>query len=296
MSSPQASANVGGPALSEGQAPPPGKTELVVKRLGDLRDGLLLLAGVLYLLGYLSWALYALDTGIGLVPVLDSQYFAAGIVPALIVLLFVGSVRLLRRLQEWLKSPLHKNYQSVPKALSYCAGALIIIFWVLKMIFGTSSPQWVTWLAGSVLVLMLVAAFFGRAKGDRFVQLMGLFLLWTYTIFGAVWLFLGYNLKIFPRLPSELGGPKPRCVQLDVDTSLLSAETRAQLRGQWTASATPPVVRSVPLYLIFDGTEYVLLSDRADSLLLSKNVFRLRKESLKAMFPCSSSETKSVAP
>jgi hypothetical protein len=295
MNSPQESANVGRPDISEGQAASPRKTESFVKRLGDLRDGLLLLAGVLYLLGYLSWALYALETGIGLVPVLDSQYFTAGIVPALIILLFALSVRWLR-LHKWLKRPLPEKTRNVLTTLTYCCVALMIILGVLRLIFRNSSRDWMIWLAGGYVILFLAAAFFSRARGDSLVQVMALFLMWCYTILGAFWLFLGYDLRIFPHLPSELGGPKPRCVQLDVDVALLSPETRSQLFGSPIASATPSVFRSVPLNLIFDGTEYVLLSERPEPASLTNRVYRLRKDCVKAVFPCPGSETKSVPP
>ena len=274
-------------ATQTGDSPaaPQRKTELLVRRLGELRDGLLLLAGVLYLLGYASWALYALDAGIGLVPVLDSQYFAAGIVPAVILLLFVLSVRLLRNFQEWLKRPLPERYRMVHLALWWSGFVLILIFFALKLVL-KGSPGWLSWFLPGYMVFMLVAAFFGRGKEHRVLHGLGLFLIWTYTILGALWLILGYNLKIFPQLPSELGGPKPRCAQLDIDASQLSPESRAQLLGNLPLGNNSSVFRSVPLYLIFDGSEYMLLSERAEPASPTNTVYRLRKDAVKAVFPC----------
>lgn len=296
MTAPLLSESVPSQDVTGNQAASRRKTESLVKRVGELRDGLLLLAGVLYLLGYLSWALYALETGIGLVPVLDSQYFAAGIVPALIVVLFVLSVRLLRSFQKWLKRPLPDKYRPVPRMLWACGVFFILVFGALKLILRKSSPDWLFLLVVFYVIFMLAAAFFSRAKGDRFFQWFGLFALWFYIILGAVWLFLGYNLKIFPYLPSELGGPKPRCAQLDVDVALLSPETRAQLFGSAIASATPSVFRSAPLYLVFDGTEYVLLSERSEPASSTNRVYRLRKDSVKAIFPCPRNQSKSGPP
>ena len=67
-------------------APPAPKSKLeLFKRLGEIRDSLLVLASALYFLGYLSWAFYAWEHKLGLLPVLDAQYFAAGVFPAVIL-------------------------------------------------------------------------------------------------------------------------------------------------------------------------------------------------------------------
>jgi hypothetical protein len=290
MKSP-ASENVGRPAITEGQVAPPRNTESLVKRLGDLRDGLLLLAGVLYLLGYLSWTVYALKTGIGLVPVLDSQYFAAGVFPAAIVLLFILSVRLLRALQKWLTRPLPAKRAFLSKVLASCGFALIFVYGAFSIFL---KSEWLSWLMFGCVFLIVLAAFFGRGAEHRFLQLAGLWLIRVYSILGAFWLLAVYVDRLFPSMSSEFGGPKPRCIQLDMEVSQLSPESYAQLLGSSTSTANPSVARSVPLYLIFDGTEYLLLSDRSEPILIKNNVYRLRKESVKAIFPCN--EIKGVAP
>jgi hypothetical protein len=278
------------------QTEPRSKPEALIGRLGALRDGLLLLAGILYLFGYISWAVYALTNRIGLVPVLDAQYFTAGIVPALIFLLFALSVRVLRAFQKWLKGPASKKNETVQKILFYVALAIMLVFGALKLAFRKSSPEWVSWMPFFVGAVFLLAAFLGRAKGDRFMQLMGLFLIWSYTILGALWLVLGYNIELFPRLPAELGGPRPRCAHLDLDRSQLSVETLRQLAGNPAAPADQPVLRSVPLYLIFDGSDYVFLAARSDSLSPTNPVYRIRKDAVKGVFPCDSQAIKSATP
>jgi len=268
------------------------RTEILITRLGALRDGLLLLAGVFYLFGYISWASYALTTKIGLVPALDAQYFTAGIVPAVILLLFVLSVRALRAFHRWLKRPASGKYETIQKWLTGFAIAVMLIFGVLKVILRKGPPEWLSWLPFVFGVVLILGAFLGRAKGDPFMQKMGLFLIWSYTILGALWLILGYNLEVFPRLSSELGGPKPRCTQLDIDGSQISPDTRLELNGNPAAAADHPVFRSAPVYLIFDGGDFVLLAERPDILSPKNRVYRLRKDAVKAEFPCKSGETK----
>lgn len=278
------------------QSEPRRTPEALIGRLGALRDGLLLLAGVLYLFGYIPWAIYALTNKIGLVPVLDAQYFTAGIVPALIFLLFALSVRMLRAFQKWLKGAASKKNETVAKILVGVGFAIMLVFGALKLFFRKGSLEWISWMPYFFIALLLLAAFFGRAKGDRVMQLLGLFLIWSYTILGALWLILGYNLELFPRLPAELGGPRPRCAHLDLDRSQLSAETLRQLAGNSAASADQPVFRSAPVYLIFDGSDYVLLAARPDSLSPTNPVYRVRKDAVRGIFPCDSQAIKSATP
>ncbi len=53
--------------------------------LGKRRDGFLVAGASIYGLGYAVWTYNAWDQGLGLLPAIESQYFLAGTVPALIV-------------------------------------------------------------------------------------------------------------------------------------------------------------------------------------------------------------------
>jgi hypothetical protein len=62
-----------------------------LKTTGDLRDGLLISASILYVVGYLVWSSNAWQNQLGLLPALDPQYFVAGLVPVVIMLAaFIG--------------------------------------------------------------------------------------------------------------------------------------------------------------------------------------------------------------
>jgi hypothetical protein len=53
--------------------------------IGGLRDAMLVGAGTMYILGYMTWSTSAYVQGLGLLPAVDAQYFMAGIVPAAIL-------------------------------------------------------------------------------------------------------------------------------------------------------------------------------------------------------------------
>ncbi len=55
--------------------------------LGTIRDGILVSGAIFYAAGYLVWSSHAWRNNMGILPVLDFQYFVAGFVPVLIVTL-----------------------------------------------------------------------------------------------------------------------------------------------------------------------------------------------------------------
>ena len=68
------------------------------KNLGELggsRDGILLLAGALYALGYVVWSVHAWREGLGLLPAPELQYLLAG---SLLALMFIASFGLIAAL------------------------------------------------------------------------------------------------------------------------------------------------------------------------------------------------------
>ncbi len=76
-----------GPSADSGNSAEQAKRGLlpVLGAIGNLRDTLLVGAGTVYILGYLTWSISAYSQDLGLLPALEAQYFMAGIVPAAIL-------------------------------------------------------------------------------------------------------------------------------------------------------------------------------------------------------------------
>src|SRR5689334_12579644 len=84
----------------------------VPKTASDIRDTALVLAPVIYLLGFITWALHAQRNSLGLLPGVDSQYFAAGLIPAVVLAVAVYIVVLTRRFARWSASePSSRRYR-----------------------------------------------------------------------------------------------------------------------------------------------------------------------------------------
>ena len=79
-----------------------------LKRLGEARNGILVVVSLVYLLGFLSWASYAVANDIGFVALFDAQYLLGGIVPAATIAVAYSLWRL-------------------PRVLNLAAGAIMLL-------------------------------------------------------------------------------------------------------------------------------------------------------------------------
>jgi hypothetical protein len=106
----------------------------------------------------------------------------------------------------------------------------------------------------------------------------------TFTIARA----LLYASAVFPQLPRELGGPRARCVVIDVASNALSPETLMLLGAEPPAAAA--AVRSAPIWLRFEGGGTLVVSREREMPLTP---FRLRTDDVALVMPsdgCGGSE------
>jgi hypothetical protein len=261
----------------------------LVQRIGNLRDGLIVLGTGVYLLGYLSWAHYAVTYELGLIPALDAQYFTASIVPALIILSLYLSARGLIALSRWSTGALSGRQRRAGVVLGYIGGAVIALSLITRLLLPEEQAAWRDYLVYAGAVLVYAAAFLSRVPGEAILQRVGIVALWGFTILGSLWLTLAYLVRWFPSLPQELGGPSPRCVQLDIAPTRLSGATRHLLLSDTQPVDVTEVQRSRNVYLIFDGREFVLLKRQAGALNSENPVYRVGKMAIEGIVPCSPS-------
>lgn len=86
-----------------------------------------------------------------------------------------------------------------------------------------------------------------------------------------------YAEALYPRLPQSLGGGKPRCAQLDLDTASLSPATVTELG----ARAEGPTVRTARLDIVFAQGETLFVRPPSD-----ERVLELRGGSVRAVIGC----------
>ena len=255
-----------------------------VENLPKWRDATLVLAGLAYVLGFLSWAIYASSHGLGLVPVLDAQYFAAGVLPALIVIVSCLIGWWLRLLGEWVRKPVSPGAERARSVLEVI-GILCILAGFVWLLSNRKFPIWPAILIIGGGAIMAVSSFLSRKKTDTWYHRLVLGLAWFYLPLFGVSGFLLYTAKIFPDLPQAFGGPRPQRVQLDVDVSKISPNTLHLLAPEWPSQTNQSIARSRSLDLVFQSRDYVFLQINSESSSANNQSFRLQSSTVLSLVP-----------
>ena len=254
-----------------------------LKRLGEWKDALLVAGPALYVLGYLTWSTYALDHEFGLLPALEAQYFIAGIIPLLVLILALGLVRFVVFIQRWIDQEPSAWRLRLGLALNSLGGPGFVLSLALLLVLGESDWIWAFAMASGVLIY-LGAVFLGK-QGDRFYQRVAIGILGLNFVLIPAALVVLYAFAVFPHIPVELGGPSPRCVEVDLATERVSEATLARLSGVGPSSGSmPKVVRSRPLDPVFEGSTFSLVRVRETAVQGSS--FRLSSGTVLATIAC----------
>lgn len=285
-----------------------GKVLSWLKLIAGIRDGVLVIAGILYILGYLFWAINAFQNNLGLLPAIESQYFVAGIVPMFVILallLAITGIKLIReKIPAWL-GPSVKGWRLVLR--------WIIIAWLLFGLAGFSMVSEVLpegdWVTIFFYVYFISWVFFppypfghksegeyGETKILRFIRKFfdktfpGI-LATAYPVFLAVGLSTaGLNFfieDVYPSIPQEFGGVRPRCAQLDVVADQLSVETREAILPIDSIDSENQVVQTIEVNVFFSGSEFMLVRPLAQEQEPKLEVYEIRTSVIQAVTWCS---------
>jgi hypothetical protein len=358
-----------------GQTPPvePGGLATLLSRIGKVRDGLLVTATILYIVGYLVWSYNAWRNKLGLLPTLDPQYFVAGLIPVLVLsagyliasrlkrffvswLTFVGDEAtgvgsMLRfvflwgfwgvfvlfllgpiaggvilivgyatfGIARWLAPGVYQSLRRFSFANAFDS-ALEIVRTARSRVSGkpvgpaTAADQW---LAVGLFSAALVAFWLLRAHRDdlslrvfgshkdrvdaaiALALTIGLSLLppardkylsWVARSYRAFWVYVAVPLMIvlallfyistvYPDLPQEFGGVKPRSACLDIVRAQLSTDTLRDILPDEQISGNQPVVRSVRVEILFSGSSATLVRSR-------QGVHEITRSAIQAVNQC----------
>jgi hypothetical protein len=258
--------------------------------VGKLRDGFLVIVTLVYITGYVAWSYIAWTNGLGALPVLDAQYLIAGMPPILTALIVFTIIRFLKAafLVKW---PTYFLSLSFPKqiiiqlcifVMPICSLVLILLLkkfnWPLQNAYSICSIV-------AIIVLMvlfyllfepkiILEKIFEKIERDnssilfenhksvlkKTVYSSVDFLLvknklsYIYTLptmAGLVAISL-YLSVLYPQIPYEFGGAKPRVATLDVVKSEFSFDTI-----NWLVNASIPPkedkifsTKKVTIYLV----------------------------------------------
>ena len=283
-----------------------------LERVGKSRDGILVIGGALYILGYAVWSVNAYIKGLGLLPAFESQYFIAGTVPFLIFFLVYRLIRFSWARQA--KIPWWLNIWETRKWWKNIVALLPGVVAVGSAILGKGSAAkyfagrgtLIGGIVASIAGLLVILAIFSidfsspdplklraAATETKWKQriLVGVRLL-IIVAAGVVALYFYIGL-IYSKLPQSLGGVRPRCAHLDVQETGVSKDTlRAILPPDVAlpteAHRTPPltnantttvtataereIIRSDKLEVLFSGGDYLLIRSHGEIFEIKRDV------------------------
>jgi len=252
------------------------RTELkLLKGLGDLRDGILLAGALVYVAGYFVWSINSLRNNLGLLPALKFQYFFAGSFPVAIALLVYGVVRGIAALLSAGRSWIEQRAARMRAALvvQVVIGLSFVGFLALSAFVDASWPT--TGIAASIVSGGLCLALLGYRFYKFVVTLV------VPTAVGLLGLVL-YVLNVYPELPQEFGGVKPRCVQLDLTRASLSRSTAEALLPK---AGPDEVGRSYRVSVYFVGSDELILKLRRRGKAFGRT-FRVDNSAVQAVIGC----------
>jgi hypothetical protein len=221
-----------------------------VIKLKSALELLALAVTALYALGYLSWVVHAWSRNLGVPPIFQPQYLGGGVVPAVILFSLYACSRLLSKLWGLMSSVDARHLKWGPRLFNFAAALMVLGFFAGEF----REPLM---FAGAMMAL--AASFFSRDGFDRIlVKSAYWYVVASAAIFVSVVLYV-YAVHLFAVIPIELGGGRPQCVSLDLDQRKVSVETVSLLNSNRVNDADR-LIRTKPLWLLFDGGSYVILS------------------------------------
>ena len=270
-----------------------------LKGIGNLRDGLLVAATFLYILGYIVWAINAYRNELGLLPALEFQYFIAGAPPLLITLglyfILVGEKRLRTKVRAWIgPSPTGgKLYLCWVISFSAILAAALIMTSAsesFKATFPNAPRTWLTLISAVIIVVSplfigpLENTFDERKLLHKLFKLLHPVIVLYLGFLGLVYalmFFIGfaalgyiYCVDLYPKLPQEFGGARPYYACLDVVKAQMSPETIEGILPIEPSKSHEPVVRSSRLEVLFSGNDVMLVRSRGKVYKIAKSIIQ----------------------
>ncbi len=288
------------------------KTAVVdwLKVAGELRDGFLVIGAIIYFLGYTVWAINAYQNNLGLLPIVEVQYFVAGTLLAffimVLVLTFKGSIVLKKMIRDWVGStPIGAKLYLTKTVLSLglLSSFLVLAIWLPVERFEkfrASTPNWI-WLWCFLALVVWVSTLFIPALPKRnpqpdkqetidfanFYQTFGfhrtewlystgqIVSFWVfYALIGASFIFI---VDLYSMIPQEFGGVLPRHAYLDITKTQLSKETIDEILPP---GATESVVRSNRVEILFSGSDVMIIRSEKN-----RKIFSLTKSTIQTVNP-----------
>jgi hypothetical protein len=243
------------------------RVKSLLRHLGQVRDGLLVLGGILYIAGYSSWAFFASTNGLGPLPALQPQYFVSG-VPVIVFMMVaafsirIGHIAYARQWPAWISSKSTKVRRVV---LAIIVSLAMILFGLyLKLLFGLKDADgpisdWKV--LGIIAVGFCGLALVPLVRIESLIRLTSFYSKFIYAMVVLLSIFFTmlYLKELHPLIPFEMGGPRPRAAILDLVRGKLSEDTALRLIPKENINKAQ-IIASRRVWIYFSSSSTVMLS------------------------------------
>lgn len=243
-------------------------------QLGNYRDGLLVVATLMYILGYAVWTFNAWNYNLGPLPGLDSQYFIAGIIPiiifVLVYLMFKGVVQIRGVVKKWL-SPIERPIVYVFRIVGFFLIMVSAAFLLRFLIWSEMAVTFYDMLALLPLLFFDLIIEPPASKNDKgnllnkFIRWIGTFYVFFIPFSLGIIGVLFYVLAVYPAIPQEFGGVYPRCAYIDLEKQKLSETTLHEITPLGSNASQASVVKSQSVYVYFVSKDFLLVKIGVDN-------------------------------
>ncbi len=224
-----------------------------LRRIGELRDGLIVVGTVTYIFGYVTLSAYAWRFGLATTPALDAHYFVAGAPVVLVILVATGTAI---SVASWVQQVWSDTTHRVPAIVKTVVNSTFTLMVALALLItlylefsgGLTVKKFFIYEAIAWLIMLIAYQLskhghvFVGASAWRLLMVGGVVALAISTIY----LFVFF---IYPLFPAALGGGRPRRAVLDINSSSMSPETTAFL-GVRSSTRNPAPTRTRDVWVL----------------------------------------------
>jgi hypothetical protein len=213
----------------------------IIEQLEKYKNSFLAVAGAIYVLGLVNWSIFAYSKSLGIVTVFDTQYFVAGFIPFLLIVLVYISFRSrfafifwpIDKTRNWMRKLRRraKGNKSIFPGLPNVLVSLLYLLAGLGFLGGSNifnkepilvlpGGFGVLFIAGGIVLLVLRKKAMLNIKTSfktRRVLLRVVYRRIYLTMYARLYVFLVatvvlvlYSFLFYPAIPQELGGALPK--------------------------------------------------------------------------------------
>lgn len=235
-----------------------------------IKDKILVLAGLIYLIGYAIWTFHSWINNLGLLPPLQLQYFVAGSASIIILAVAKG----IWDFENWfLKEKWPAFVGAYVTGWKSVLRNVIPIINVISLFGWLTSQMLISYTQGKTEKLAIILFYVFSISlvlhppdleikdrwwrtYTRFVRKITLGFLPFFIVLAGMLIFY---IEIYPTLPQELGGVKPKCAFLDIEKNKLFAETLDAILPSSATVLDNLIVRSVKVDVYYSAGGALLI-------------------------------------